>query len=145
MTFLHQLLNLMDGIHEKPGTNTVLRIGDTIFENVDGLLHTRNASHRCANGCRIRFAVGLMNPMIALGHVIRNENVGEKLEWPLGIERHMKPAVNIQSDEVAGAGDLRIVSEDEVERKSAVSRFNQPKEAFVEKIIDNPSGPSIRR
>ena len=80
------------------------------------------------------FAVGLMNPMIALGHVIRNENVGEKLEWPLGIERDMKPAVNIQSDEVAGAGDLRIVSEDEVERKSARARFNQPKKLSLKRL-----------
>src|SRR5689334_16149487 len=104
VTFLHKLVNLLDGVDEKPWPDAVLRIGDTVLQNVDRLFQASDASHSCANRSGESFPVRLEDSAVPLRNMIWDEDASAKLRQQRRVKSNMEATVNIDADEVAGTG-----------------------------------------
>ena len=124
VTFLCCFVQRAYGVHHQPGTDPVISIGDSIFQNVNGFSQLSDALNRFSDGFWISFSVRLFNAAVPLWNMRRDEYVSEELGGMLQAESDMKPAIDVQTNKISRVFHFFEVGGSYVERKRQPSMLH---------------------
>src|ERR1700704_5444627 len=143
-SFRQKRAHLADDRLNGPGTDAVLAIRYSIFQNVNRLLKAGKMLHRSLQSFGINLAVRNLNAGIALRLVRWNRDLQKQCLGTSQLKAYAQPAVIIDADKVAGVLYFRQTATKFVEWKRRSPAADAFGKIVIESPINQPAEPAIQ-
>src|SRR4029077_7763407 len=129
---------------DEPRADAVLRIGHSVFENVNRFAKALRPLDGTPQSQRISLTVRSFPRAVPLRNVRWHEQPSKSLSGMSEIKSHMEAAVNVQAHEIAGTFHVACISIKHAQGKRKLAILHQAQKALVEELVHQGSDPAIR-